>query len=133
MKKAMKRNALIILFLLGTQSILNISCNKDHEISQFYGKWQTSYGDVVEFSRSNSEDIITYNATMNLSMPMRKSYPYTYRNNKLGIKNGLNGPNNYYFFQSFRWIQQNKSFEIQGIQWFSFISSTQTYFTFTKM
>ena len=24
-------------------------------------------------------------------------------------------------------------FEVQGVEWFSFISSTQTYFTFTKI
>jgi len=125
----MKRNTLIIFFLLCIQNILNVSCNKDKEVDQFFGKWQTSYGDIIEFSKSRT---LTYDITMNPSMPMRKSYPYTYRNNKLGVKNGFNG-NDFYFFQSFRWIQQGKSFEIQGIHWFSFMSSTLTYFTFTKI
>ncbi len=57
---------------------------------------------------------------------------YTYKDNKLGLKDGLNG-DDFHFFQSFKWIQKGSVFEIQGIQWFMFLSSTTTYFTFTKI
>ena len=66
-------------------------------------------------------------------MPTTTDHEYNYQDIKLGLKNGLNGPNGFHILQSFRWLQRARQFEVQGVEWFLFISSTQTYFTFTKI
>lgn len=74
-----------------------------------------------------------YDLTMNPAMPMRVEQEYAYRNGKLGVKTGLTGLADYRFFQTFRWINPGTEFEIQGVEWFPFLSSTSTYFTYKKL
>ncbi len=131
----MKKQFLYTLtFLIATTFIL-FSCKKENnsDTSLFYGSWKTSYGDTIEFSRTGNKNILRYDYSLNPALPTTTNHEYTYRSNKLGLKNGWNGLDNFYFFQSFRWVQRGQQFEVQGIDWFSFISSTQTYFTFTKI
>ena len=77
--------------------------------------------------------MITYNVSMNAFLPAQTQNEFIYRNNKFGIKDGLNGPGNFRFLQTFKWQQKGKSFEVQGIEWFSFLSSTAALFKFTKI
>jgi hypothetical protein len=74
---------------------------------------------------------------MNPTLPNRASFQYAYKDNKLGIKDGFVSPasfsGGYRFFQSFKWLDEGRLFEIQGVEWFLFMSSTTTYFTFTKI
>jgi hypothetical protein len=110
-----------------------ISCSKDSEFvpEYFYGKWKTSYGDTIIFWQKNGTNTITYNYSMNPLMPTRGDHEFAYRNGKLGTK--LLPTTDFNFFSSFRWVQQGQSFEVQGTEWFSFVSSMGTYFTFTKL
>jgi hypothetical protein len=121
--------------LIITASVVFLSCNKEkqEDINQFYGKWKASYNDTIEFFRSGNINIVRYDKSMSPSVPDPPDNEYTFKNNKLGIKNGLNGPDQFYFLDSFKWIEKGKKFEVQGIDWFLFLSSTQVYFTFTKI
>ena len=76
---------------------------------------------------------MNYDLSMNPGLPANTYFEYTYSNNKLGIKDGLGGPIGFHYLQSFRWLEEGRSFEIQGVEWFPFISSTATYFTLTKI
>ena len=77
--------------------------------------------------------MVNYDASLNPAFVPRANHEFTFENNKLGLKNGRSGSGKFYFFESFRWAQRGRQFEIQGVDWFLFVSSTQTYFTFTKI
>ena len=98
-----------------------------------FGQWKTSYGDIILFSKVNGENMLSYNVSMNPSLPAHKKKEFIYQDNKLGIKDGLNDPGNFSFLQTFKWQQAGKSFEVQGIEWVAFLASTSTWFTFTKI
>ena len=132
--RLIKQLLYIITFLTATV-IFFFSCKKENtnDISLFYGNWKISYGDTITFSKAGSKNILSYDYSLNPALPTKTNHEYIFRNNTLGIKNALPVSNNYTFLQSFRWLQQGQSFEVQGIHWFPFISSTQVYFTFTKI
>ncbi len=111
-----------------------ISCQKKDTTpnSSLYGQWKTSYGDTITFSQENGKDILTYDLSLNASMPVDTKKEFTYRDNKLGILDGLNG-NDFRILQTFKWKQEGRAFEVQGIEWFLFVNSTNSYFTFTKI
>jgi len=122
-------------FILACASTLSIlSCAKDSQAdkSDLYGQWKTSYGDTITFARENGLDILTYDMSLNNSMPAATKKEFSYQSNKLGLKDGFNG-NDFHFLQTFTWNQRGRSFTIQGIEWFMFLNSTTTYFTFTKI
>jgi hypothetical protein len=131
----LKKRFLNIITCLIAPVIFFFSCSKENnnDISQFYGSWKTSYGDTIVFSRTGNKNMLEYDYSLNTALPTKTNKEYTFRNNKLGIKNALPVSNNYTFLQSFRWLQQGQSFEVQGVEWFPFISSTLTYFTFKKI
>jgi hypothetical protein len=131
----MKKQFLYTVSFLLVTFISLLSCKKENtnDKSLFYGNWKTSYGDTITFSRTGNKNILNYDYSLNTALPTKTNYEYSYRNNKLGIKNDFNGPGTFQFFESFRWLQQGQSFEVQGVEWFPFISSTLTYFTFTKI
>jgi hypothetical protein len=115
-------------------SIFSCKKEKGTGTESFLGKWKTSYGDTILFARVNGKNMITYDRSMNPSMPLTSDYEYAYQNNKLGIKDGIASiPGGFRFFQSFKWLDRGRSFEIQGVEWFLFLSSSGTYFTFTKI
>ncbi|MES2374751.1 MAG: hypothetical protein V4557_19395 [Bacteroidota bacterium] len=109
------------------------SCSKDADDiipDYLYGTWKITNGDTLTLARVNIA-----NCDLNYG-PVRKrsDYPFTFRNEKLGIKApSFNSTGEYRFFDSFRWIQPGQSFEILQIQWFPLSSSTNTYYTFTKI
>ena len=115
--------------------VLFFSCekNKETSASTFYGKWKASYGDTIEFFYSGGKNVLYYDQSMSPAVLLPAAYEYTYRNGKLGVKDGLSGLADFRIYQSFRWIQEGQSFEVQGVEWFPFISSTLTYFTFTRL
>ena len=131
----MKKQLLYISTFLVITSTLFFSCGKENydEASLFYGRWETNYGDTITFSRTNNKNILNYDVSLNPAFAPRTNHEFTFANNKLGLKNGRSGSADFYFFHSFRWLQTGWQFEVQGVDWFLFISSTQTYFTFTKI
>jgi hypothetical protein len=124
----------IFIFFIAL-GILFFSCKKEQndDAELFYGSWKTSYNDTIVFFRNNGKNMLQYDVSLNPAMPSTSTYEYACLANKLGIKNGLSGPGNFHFLQSFLWLEKGKSFRVQGVEWFAFISSTQTYFTFTKI
>lgn len=100
----------------------------------FYGSWKTSYGDTIEFFRQDDRNVLRYDYSMNPSNPTKIDQEYFYHDDKLGLKRVWAGTSGtLYTFQSFRWIQKGQVFEVRGVEWFNFISSTQTVFNFTKI
>ena len=124
---------LFIVTLLVVTVSTSISCQKEDASpsNSFYGQWKTSYEDTISFSRENGKNILTYNQSMNPNLQVDSKKEFTYRDNKLGILDGLNG-NDFRMLQTFKWNRQGRSFEVQGVEWFLFVNSTNTYFTFTK-
>jgi hypothetical protein len=122
------------LFLVLPLAILQFCCTKKDNTGagQFYGRWKTSYGDTVVFSKKNGKNILKYDRTMNPAMPMTTDHEYTYQADKLGLRDGFAG-NDFHFFQTFAWVQPGHSFQVQGVEWFLFLSSTGTVFTFTRI
>jgi hypothetical protein len=116
-------------------AIFIFSCKKDKETAEsvFFGKWKASYGDTIEFRRVNGKNILNYDRSLNPTMPLTTGIEYSYRDGKLGIKDGLASFGSYRVLQSFKWLDEGRSFEVQGVEWFVFLSSTGTYFTFTKI
>lgn len=108
----MNRQYLLYFLLLTGMIIFSVSCKKDNAVGErsFYGKWESSYGDTITFSKENGKNIIGYNNSMTPLLPMSLKYEYTYRNDKLGIKDGLSGLGDFRVFQSFAWIQAGKSY-----------------------
>jgi hypothetical protein len=99
----------------------------------FYGAWKTSYGDTVLFARNAGKNILSMDNSMNPSMPMITQSEFTYIGGKLAVKWNYNPSGSFRPYQTFAWVQQGKEFSIQGVEWFSFLSSTLTIFTFTKI
>jgi hypothetical protein len=128
-----KNNLLVSLHF--SLAVLLLSCAKGpgNGAALFYGYWETSYGDTIEFSRVNGKDMVRYNMSMNPTLPATTSSEYKYVDGRLGVNYGPGGWGGFHFFQSFRWIEPGRSFQLQSVEWFSFLSSTQTYFTFTKI
>jgi len=117
-------------------AVLLFSCKKEKGVSSeiFLGKWKTSYGDTIAFSRVNGENIVSYDLSMNPAMPANRDFEYSYRNGKLGIKDGFSSSfNGFRYLQTFKWLDEGRSFEVQGAEWLLILSSTSVYFTFTKI
>lgn len=123
---------------------LSFSCKKNSDSNStgsntlFYGKWKTSYNDTIEFTHENGKDYVTYDESMNPSMPFTTKRKFRYSLGKLHIEmpTGWPAPGvdpNYRKLDSFNWTVPGQSFTIQGVEWFLFISSTTTYFTFTRI
>jgi hypothetical protein len=140
-----KPNAMLSRFFLLPAALLMlavfVSCKKnkdsDNSTSLFYGKWKTSYNDTVEFKRENGQNVLIFDESMNPSMPMTTTRPFRYSLGKLYMKmpGGLisTGFADYRELESFSWIVPGQSFTVKAYQWFLFISSTTTTFTFTKI
>jgi hypothetical protein len=133
-RKNMKKELLyLIAFIAGIIFLSSCKKEKNNESSLFYGKWKTSYNDTIVFSSPGGRNLLTYNMSMNPLLPSTSSYEYTAPVDKLAKKDWRNAAGDFIFFQSFRWIQKGFVFEVQGVEWFPFMSSTLPYFTFTKI
>jgi hypothetical protein len=112
-------------------------CTKDNAGSEsvLYGTWGKgpAFGDTLQFMRKNNHDIVRYSMSFNAGMPVYTEHDYTYRNGILSIKLYSPSIQDFYPISSFEWTQQGREFKIQGIQLFSFMASTQTYFTYRKI
>jgi len=130
----MKRATTAILLLASI--VFLVSCDKDQDgdnPSVFYGAWKTSYGDTIVFLQQDNKNIVRYNASMNPSMPMHHAHEYNYNNGKFYINRTPADASGLQELTSFQWLDRGRSFQLQGMQWFMFLASTQTQFTFTKI
>lgn len=118
-------------------AFLFAGCSKDYTgpESVLYGTWVKGpdFGDTLQFMRKDNRDIVQYSMSFNSGIPAHTEKEYRYRNRILSIK--LYSPyiEDFYPISSFAWTQQGREFKIQGIQLFSFMASTQTYFTYRKI
>jgi hypothetical protein len=125
---------LSVLTLIVATLFTLASCSKDKNpsgASLFYGKWKSNAGDTITFSQKNGENVFTYGSFNLPSLPSEVGF--SYQNNKLGLKDDLANPSRLRALETFKWIQQGTSFEVQGADMYLFMSSTSTYFTFTKI
>lgn len=100
------------------------SCTKSNQPtneSTFYGKWVTTHGDTVQFTRlSNGKYILLYKAFCpGNSSPVE----YTIKSNKLALKDDLSNPTEYRAVESFNWLQYNKTFEAKAHDWYTCMSN----------
>ena len=113
------------------------ACKKDNAQSEsaLYGTWikGTQSGDSLQFLRKNGKDIMKQNESFNAATPIYTEKEYKYQNGKLSIKLYAPFSDEFYTIDSFRWINTGREFTRQGIQLFSFMSSTLTYFTYRKL
>jgi hypothetical protein len=125
-----------LIIVISFASIL-ISCKKEHIQSEnvLFGTWVkgTNAGDTLQFMRINNKNILRYNISFNAAMPAFKEVEYKYQDGKLGIKLYYPTVQDFYPINSFTWKQVRSEFEIQGIELFSILSSTQVYFTYRKI
>jgi len=131
----MHRGRSFAIILLIATIVTLISCAKDHQPAAdrlLHGSWKTSYGDTITFSKENGKDILTYNMSLNPVRPMRTKKEYSFRNDKLSLNEGP-GATDFRTINTFNWKKRGRLFEVQGIEWFMFLSSAGTYFTFTKI
>jgi hypothetical protein len=110
------------------------SCSKNEnpaDISLFYGRWKSDVGDTITFSQRNGENIFSYSTLTLPSIP--SEVEFSYRNNKLRLKDDVTILNKFRTLETFTWVQQGASFQVLGADIYRFMSSTSTYFTFIKM
>jgi hypothetical protein len=131
----MRRKLSSVIMLLTVTIIASISCTRDNQPAadpSLYGSWKTSYGDTITFSKENGKDILTYNMSLNAVLPVHTKKAYSFQNDKLSIHDGPSATD-FRTINTFKWQEKGRSFEVQGIEWFMFLSSTATWFTFTKI
>ena len=58
---------------------------------------------------------------------------YQFSNGQLKLQYGAGAVADFYHINSFEWTVPGREFEIQGVQVYSFMSSTLTRFTFRKV
>lgn len=98
--------------------------------SGFYGQWESSYGDTLRFYRANGRNQLEYRMSLN-TMAARTVCEFLYKEGRLGLKHA--GNPEIQWFQTFSWVDSNRVFEIQGWEWFPFLSSTSTRFRFHRL
>ena len=116
--------------------LLFAGCKK-HSQSEtiLMGTWikGTNAGDTLQFIRKNNKNILRYNPSFNPSLPGISEKEYIYLNGKLSIKLFSPFSEDFYPIDSFTWKRVGVEFEIQGIQLFSILSSTQVHFIYRKI
>lgn len=130
----MKTIFVIVLNIFAALSFLIAACTKDKSASDeslFYGKWESNVGDTIIFLQREGRNIFQY-GTFNLpSVP--REVGFSYENNKLALKNDMSNPEKLQMLNSFKWVHNRTTFEVQGVDMYSFMSSTSTWFSFTKI
>jgi hypothetical protein len=125
--------ALVILFFFG---LFVCGCEKEKESDGniLYGTWVkgSNAGDTLRFYKSNRKNILAYNVSFNAALPVPIETEFIYNRGKLSLKY-YGSSDSYYAVDTFKWIRVGEEFEVQGIQLFSFISSTQVHFTYRKV
>jgi hypothetical protein len=117
-------------------ALFTVACKKkrDSDAGILYGTWVkgTNAGDTLLFKTKSSKNVLFYNVSFNAAAPTYTETEFNYQNGKLYIAPfGLGSELNE--ISSFTWKQYGKEFEVQGIQLFSFLSSTQVMFNYKKI
>ena len=113
------------------------ACKKDGAQSEsaLYGTWikGSQAGDTIQFLLKNGKHILRQNDSFNPAMPAYTEKEYKYQNGKLSLQLFAPFSEEFYPIDSFRWTNLGREFTLQGIQLYSFMSSTLTYFTYRKL
>lgn len=116
--------------------LLFASCTKKADggsEESLHGVWAKgpNAGDTLRFFRKNGRHIMAYSMSFNPSMQAPTESEYFLRGDELRIQ--LFGTGDLIPVGSFKWLQRGSRFEVQGIQFFPFMSSTIAYFTYQKV
>lgn len=124
-----------LLAILITVLLLAEACSKSASDGEalFYGRWLTSYGDTVVFSRQGGQNQVSFDYSMNPLMPQTSQHRFACFNQKLAIDYSFDPSAEFKTFDSFYWTDKGKEFKIKAFEWFNFVSSTQSWFTFTRI
>lgn len=128
----------LLYFLLAFTALLFAACDKDaanNEESTFYGTWVKgpNTGDTLYFYKKNGRSVMRSNQSFNPLMYAPVEYDYKYTDGKLALHSPWSSSFTYDPIESFTWKNAGRQFEINGIELYMFMSSTQTKFTFTKI
>ena len=117
--------------------LILISCKKEHPQSEnvLSGTWVkgANAGDTLRFMRKNNTNILRYNISFNAARPSFKEVEYRYQDGKLDVNLYAPTIQHFYPINSFTWKQVGSEFEIQGIELFSILSSTEVRYTYRKI
>lgn len=112
-----------------------LGCHKNNSDppNLLYGKWSKgiNWGDTLFFYQKDGRNKLLYQVSFNPAFPAPAETDYSYANDKLEIglfRGGALKP-----IESFKWIQYGQEFEIQGLELYSFMSSTQVYFRYHRL
>lgn len=112
------------------------SCEKKQagDESILYGTWikGNNAGDTLRFFQKDGKNVMAYNQSFNAAIPVPSDKQYFFRDGKLSFRS-VAFPAEPSHVTSFRWMEVGRVFEIRGIELFSFMSSTNVYFTFRKI
>ena len=130
----MCRHYLLIVLVCG---LLFGSCRKNNTADNeavLYGTWvnTSNPGDTLHFINSNNKNMLRYNVSLNAVHPAYEESEYSYADGKLSVAVFGAGAI-LHSINSFTWKQPGQSFEVQGIQLFMIMSSSSTYFTYTRI
>lgn len=129
-----------LLMLSFTIAIIQLlaGCNKEDQQfdeSLFEGTWVKGpyTAGTLWFKKENNLNVLSYNSSFNAGLPVVAQMEYNYKNGKLELRGSYANDQTFYPVQSFTWIEQGKEFEIRAIELFSFISSTNSKFSYKKL
>jgi len=133
-KERMKR--LSFLTIVISLAAILISCKKEAASETILsGTWikGPNAGDTLQFMRINNKNILRYSISFNPALPAYKEMEYKYHNGKLSVQLSAPTLRDFYPINSFTWKQVGSEFQIQGIELFPILSSTQVYYTYRKI
>jgi hypothetical protein len=84
------------------------------------------------FYQKNGKNFLAYNLSFNPVFYAPTEAEFFYKEDRLTIRH-LTSPDVYFPIKSLTWKQVGQEFEVQGIELFPFLSSTQVYFTYHKI
>jgi hypothetical protein len=126
----------LILIAFTGIALFTGACKKknDSDPGILYGTWVKGInaGDTLVFINKNGKKILAYNPSFNATQPTYTETGFDYQNGKLYLA-PFSGSTALSEINSFTWKQYGKEFEVQGIQLFSFLSSTQVMFNYKKI
>jgi hypothetical protein len=117
-------------------AVIFVSCKKeDKDVSPaLYGKWKSNFGDTVLFTSLNGKHILVYDSTPQPGLPVEGDVEYVFsKDGKLALNKDVISNGKFRKLETFTWTAYGKEFEVKAFEWFQFISSTLTVFTFTKI
>lgn len=113
---------------------LLIACSKNNEnnASQLYGAWAKGNqpGDTIVFMNDGGRHIVQFAASNVAGVPGYSRYDYRYRQKKLFISMSATEE---YLCNSFSWVQEGKSFQLQGNDLYWYMSSIAPKYVYTKV